>query len=351
MKSFKFIIISVLSCLLFTGCAPEQSNEPIRDTQFLLNTLCTITIYKIDGQDEAENKQDLIFQAFDLIVEYEALFSMTIENSDVWRINHAGGEETTVSQPTIDIIKQSLMYSELSDGMFDITIGRLTNLWKSSEVLDDIEAELPNARETVDFKQIELSETGKTVRLNNPDAQIDLGGIAKGYIADRVSEFLIENGVKSALIDLGGDIITIGSRTQGDGSAAQGDGSLVLHWRIAVREPFGSGMSNFFGIINTGEAAIVTSGIYERYFENDGIIYHHIIDPTTGYPSDTDVVSATVVSEKVITGDVLASIIVLIGSEKAEPLLNQVPGFIGALLILDNGEYIIYGDVDFTVNI
>jgi thiamine biosynthesis lipoprotein len=283
------------------------------------------------------SKQEIISGAFDLISKYEDLFSVTIEGSDIWRVNHANAEVVPVSPPTIDILNQALFYSMLSDGMFDVTIGQLTALWKSSDGLSYIESALPALRETVDFMQIELFEDA--VRLNNPQARIDLGGIAKGFIADKVAEFFIEKGVESAIINLGGDIVTLGTAPEG------------RLWRIAVREPFGGDEGRvFYGIINVGTGSVVSSGVYERFFEVEGVIYHHIIDPFTGFPANTDVVSATVVAENATTGDVLASIIVLVGSEKAEALLNQVSGFIGALLILDNGDYIIIGDVEFEIH-
>ena len=127
---YKSILILLIITSLLTGCVFNRSSEPVRDTRFLLNTICTITIYELKEQNEAEHKQDLISRAFDLIAHYESIFSITSEESDIWRINHAGGEEVSVTDATMDIIKQSLYFSELSEGMFDITIGRLTGLWK-----------------------------------------------------------------------------------------------------------------------------------------------------------------------------------------------------------------------------
>ena len=359
MKNFRLIFALLISMTILTACAVGQSSEPVRETRFLLNTVCTITIFELAEQsgsnrnnDNTITKRELINRSFDLISEYEALFSMTTPGSDVWRINQAAGDEVSVSPHTISIIKQGLYYAYLSDGMFDITIGQLSSLWKSTDNLSEIEAQIYDAIETVDFRLIEICEEASTIRLENPNTWLDLGGIAKGYIADRVSEFLIEQGVTSAIIDLGGDIITIGTRPPAPSAEA---GVAAQNWRIAVRQPFstseytdnGSSNSEFFGIINIGTASIVTSGIYERYFKADGVIYHHIIDPFTGFPANTDVVSATVIAQTALTGDVLSSMIVLVGSEKAEHLLNQAPDFIGALLILNNGDYIIIGEVDF----
>jgi thiamine biosynthesis lipoprotein len=170
------------------------------------------------------------------------------------------------------------------------------------------------------------------VQLEDPDAWIDLGAIAKGYIADKIAEYLIARGVTSAVIDLGGDVVAVGSKQ---------DGSL---WRIGVRKP-GGNANELLGVVETGEASIVSSGIYERKFEKDGVIYHHILDPNTGMPARGDVISATVVAENAVIGEGLSTIIILAGSESVKALIDLVPGLIGVVLVLENGELLKYGDM------
>jgi thiamine biosynthesis lipoprotein len=227
-------------------------------------------------------------------------------------------------------------YGRFSGGQFDITIGRLSALWDfSGRSGVPPGSDIESARDTIDYSQIII--LGNTVRLADPEALIDLGGIAKGYIADRLADFLRGRGVAGAIIELGGDIILVGEKPD------------KTPWRIGVRQPFGE-RSELIGAVETSAAAIVTSGIYERMFEENGVIYHHILDPGTGMPVKSDVVSATVVAESAVAGDVLSTVIVLLGSERAVSLLWNMPGFVGAMLVLDNGELLQFGEIVFLSN-
>ena len=318
-------IILLLPALILS-CGAPAAPAPVYQTRLLLNTFCTITIY-----DPPE--PELIAAAMELCAEYEALFSITIEGSDVWRINHAGGAPVTVAPETAAVIMDGLHYGEISGGMFDITIGRVSTLWDfSGGGTIPGESELADALETVDYRQV--SVTGNTVRLAHPGAWIDLGGIAKGYIADQIAGFLTGQGVRAAVIDLGGNVVTIGEKP--DGSP----------WRIGVRDPSGE-YDRRLGILETGAASVVTSGIYERKFEREGAIYHHILDPRTGMPVRTDLVSATVLTDDSMTGDILSTVMLLLGVEKAMQAIHLFPGFTGAVLLQEDGELILLGDVVF----
>ena len=324
------ILVLLFAFVFFTVNLSEPEAKLVSETVFLLDTACTITIYKpLDRK--------LILQAFDLCAEYEALLSVTVEGSDIWRVNHALGEPMTVSPETIEVIMTGLGYGDFSRGWFDVTIGRLSELWDfSGEPFVPDEASLSTACDTVNYRQVVIH--GDTVQLSDPEAYIDLGGIAKGYIADRIAAFLVENGAESAIVDLGGNIVAIGERP---------DGNL---WRVGIRKPFGH-ESELFGVIEVGtedSVSVVTAGVYERSFELDDVLYHHILNPFTGLPVKTDVVSATVVTESSMSGDALSTTMLLLGSDVAVALLDEVPGFIGAIIILDNGEYIVHGDIDFT---
>jgi len=320
------LIMIVLIAVLVTGCACNQTAETVSDGQFLLDTWCSITLY-------GTNDPSILAEAFDLCEEYEALFSITIEGSDVWRINNAGGMPVTVSPQTAELIRSGLDFGVISGGLFDVTIGRVSRLWDFSGNASVPSGDLLSAAiSTVDHRQVTID--GNTVRLYNHGAWIDLGGIAKGFIADRLADHLRDHGVSGAVIDLGGDIAVVGEKP--DGSP----------WRIGVRRPYG-GQNDLIGVIETRSASVVTSGIYERQFEENGVLYHHILHPWTGMPVDTDIISATVIADSAVAGDALSTIALLAGSEGASALLNQAPGFVGALLILRNGELLQIGDISF----
>jgi len=330
-RAFSFVLVIVLFLTLLSGCA-EQTVQ-FSDTRLLMDTYGTITIH---GDVDPE----LLDEAFALVEELEGLLSMTIEGSDVWRINHAGGEAVQVDYRTVEVIKAGLEFAALSDGMLDITIGRLSRLWDiggSDDNVNPLVSQVPSipeieeVRKTVNYSLVTTIEN--SVQLMNPDTWIDLGAVAKGYIANAVAEFLIDNGVSGALIDLGGDVVTIGYRQDGN------------PWRIALQLPFG-GTGEWIGVVEVADVAVVASGIYERQFEEDGIIFHHILDPNTGMPVVSDVVSATIIAENAIIGEGLSTIAVLIGSESSLNLFGHVDGFIGAVLVLDSGEVVQFGNVE-----
>jgi len=314
--------------IVITGCDYSRQPEPIGESRLLLDTVCTVTLY------EPADKE-LVTEALDLCAEYETMLSRTIEGSDIWRVNNSGGTPVSVDGKTAGLLRDALDYSVLSGGLFDITVGRLCVLWDfTGSPAVPMPDELDDARDTVDYRQIYLD--GNTVRLGNAETWLDLGGIAKGYVADQIADFLRERGVKSAIIDLGGNIVTVGEKP---------DGSL---WNIGVNQPFAD-RSEIVGKISVGEASVVTSGIYERQFTENGKLYHHILDPVSGMPADSDVVSVTIVSESSTAGDALTTIVILLGSERAAALLDQAPGVMGAVLVLKSGELLIYGDIDFTM--
>ena len=325
--ALKCLIPVVLSLFLFTACAPKAPSQPISETRLLLDTVCTITIY------DPNIDKGLLSEALDLCAEYESLLSRTLEGSDIWRVNQAGNEPVKVDARTAALIKTGLKYGDFSGGLFDISIGRLCALWDfGGNPAVPSPTQLAAAQATVDYRQVSVN--GDTVQLANAETWLDLGGIAKGYIADQVTAFLKERGVKSAVIDLGGNIVAVGAKP--DGSP----------WRIGIEQPF-SERSEIIGALSTGAASIVTSGIYERQFTENGVLYHHILDPASGLPAKSDVISATVITESSTVGDALSTIIILAGSENAAALLEQSPGFMGALLMLESGELLQYGELDF----
>ncbi|MBE6033584.1 MAG: FAD:protein FMN transferase [Clostridiales bacterium] len=307
-----------------TACTAKEK-EPISDTQYdLLNTTCTITIYDMKETDA----QPIIDEAFELCKEYEKKLSKTIEGSDVYKINHNNGQPVSVSEPTNFLIQKGTYYGALSKGRFDITVGRLSNLWNFSGDNPTVPSQeaIQDAVRSIDYTKIHIEEKSKTdnkpqkdlvsnVWIDNPKAEIDLGGIAKGYIADRVSDFLVEKGAKSAIVNLGGNIVAIGSKP--DGSP----------WNIGVEKPF-SDRSEILGAVEVKNKTVVTSGIYERMFEENGVLYHHILDITTGYPAESDVEAVTLVADfgKSVDCDALSTICLMLGIQEGAKLIESIDG-------------------------
>ncbi|MCC8105096.1 MAG: FAD:protein FMN transferase [Clostridiales bacterium] len=336
----------LLVLLLMTGTTHvSASEEKTSSTGFFLDTVVTITLY-------GDTDSAAMDGCFSLLEEYENLLSRTIEGSDVWNINHSNGKATTVSEETASLINTALEYSELTDGAFDITITPLVELWdidgrsESSAVLgteaetdgetgentqkdstDSLipsEDEIGSALSHVDYTVISVA--GTTVTLSDPEAEIDLGGIAKGYIADRLEEYLLSQGITSALINLGGNVQSVG--TKADGSA----------WKIGIQKPFG-GSSDIIAMVECSGESVVTSGTYERYFEENGKIYHHILDPATGYPVDNGLTSVTILSDSSTSCDALSTSCFVLGLEDGMELVESLEGVEALFITEDDALY------------
>ena len=335
-----FMIILILLIMLSTACSmnhqkeqPEQSNHkitdsitPIEQTGFYFDTVCTIGIYDMENFNE-ENALAEIEHIFNLCEEYDLLFSMTNINSDVYRINHAEGKTVKVDPLTVELIKKGIIYGDLSDGMFDITIGGVSTLWDFHNVenpkLPDDEI-LKDALPHIDYKNINIiNET--EVQLKDPKAKIDLGGIAKGYIADLIYKELKKDEVISAMINLGGNLACIGKKPGQD------------YFTAGIRLPF-SDKEEIIGTTLLNDETLVTSGIYERYFKIDDVLYHHILNPETGYPFDTDVLSVTIKSKAGQSADcdALSTICLSLGVQKGKELIESLDGYEAAFIDLDN---------------
>ncbi len=333
MKKTLIILISQILLILLAGCSTASSMaEPENKRQFFaLDTLATITVYEAaPGTDTGK----VLDSSEELCEYYEGLFSRTRRGSDVYRINHAGGSETAADESTIFLIEESLKYSELSDGSFDITIAPVIELWDSTdEELPDSRA-LKEALSHVSCDNIVINKDAGTVRLKDPKTMIDLGALAKGYIADRIKEQLISDKVTSAVIDLGGNILTIGSKP--DGSP----------YNIGIKAPFSDTSSYYAGgnlppdgiadSVKVTDRSVVTSGIYERYRLIEDKLYHHVLNPKTGYPVENTLASVTIISDTSLEGDCLSTSCLLMGKEKTEELINSLPG-IEAILIERDG--------------
>lgn len=310
---YKLLTFCMLACcLLLSACS--SSREPISKQGFLLDTVIQITLYDTGNES-------LLDESFAVCEKYEQLLSKTVATSDVSRINQAEGKPVTVSDETIALIQKSLTYSELSDGAFDITIAPLSSLWdfKDKKTIPDSQ-DIEKAKNLVDYHTISIS--GNTVTLLNPKASIDLGAIAKGYIADKIKDYLVSKNVKSGLINLGGNVLTIG--TKPDGSA----------WNIGIQKPFDE-QNAAITSVHLSDESVVTSGVYERYFKQDGVIYHHILDAKTGYPFQNGLLGVTIISEQSVDGDALSTTCFALGLQKGMELIRSLPDIDAIFITVD----------------
>ena len=328
------ILLITMTILLLSSCGSGRAPEPVMDDGYYLDTVCSISVYRMtdsEGEvkaaaDMAEEAQAAIDEAFDLCSSLESKISRTRRDSDISSINDAKGEWVDVSEDTIELLRKGLEYSELSDGAFDITVGGLTEQWDFHAA--EGEAKLPDEKALaeaaghVGYKQLEIG-SGRA-RLTDPEAKLDLGGIAKGFIGDRMAELLESKGVVSAVINLGGNVICIGGKTDED------------DFVIGVEAPF-SDRSEIIGKINSRDKTLVTSGVYERRLEVDGKTYHHILDTGTGWPVETDLDAVTLIADKGRSGDIdaLSTICLIKGADEGMKLIEGMDGVEGVFVLTD----------------
>lgn len=283
----------------------KNSDTPISKSGFYFNTIIKITLYA--SSDEA-----LLEDCFALADTYEKMFSTTIPDSDISRINAAKGEPVEVSPETIELLEKGLYYGKLSEGGFDITIGKLSSLWDfgNNEGIVPASADIDEALTTLDYNSVFI--LGNTVCLKNPDTRIDLGGIAKGYIADRMKEYLNENGVTEGTINLGGNVLCLGAKATGDA------------YKIGIQKPFDE-TGTPLAVVEVTDQTVVSSGVYERYFKIDDTLYHHILDPKTGYPYENSLLGVTIICPQSVDGDGLSTTCFALGLEKGMELIESIP--------------------------
>ena len=324
-RFFYLILCTVLVCpmLLFTGCGnitdadtSTTGNQPISISSIKLNTAVQITIY--DSQDKA-----LLNDCLALCDKYELIFSRTNEKSELYKLNHrkdvsdgdfgtdgpttpcpvSGTADTWhISEDLAALLSEGLDITRESDGAFDIAIAPLTSLWdftaEDPEVPDD--AAIQKALPLCSSDGVTID--GQDITLPSDDIQFDVGAIAKGYIADRLKDFLIKKGVKSAIINLGGNVLCIGSKPDG------------TPFKIGIQKPVADRNETEAVMDITGKS-VVSSGIYERCFKQDGKLYHHILNPQTGYPYDNGLISVTIISDQSVDGDALSTTCFALGLE------------------------------------
>ncbi len=369
-KKFKTLALCLLICILalggVTGCGSSRTDSwaGVSMDSYYFDTICRITIYGLDDsligdglseEEFASQCTSIIRDAFKELAAYEKLLSRTVEGSDVDRINRSSGEPVEVDPRTVEVLTAGLGFGDLSAGAFDITIGGVTDLWNFHALDEETAAEglpdqalLEEALKHVDYCNVEVHFDENEVRLLDPDAVIDLGGIAKGYIADRITEFLADRGVTDAIVNLGGNIEALGGKPGNHlKPAGDSEGGTV---RLGINDPRDDS-GKLLTTFDSRDVTVVTSGTYERYIEVDGVRYHHILDPKTGYPVDNGLIQVTIVAGKghSVDCDGLSTVCLALGRSEGKFLIDDLSetgmfGPIWAIFVSEDGEVTEAGD-------
>lgn len=324
MNKLLFFFAGIVA-LFLSGCS-----KPVQfRSEFVLATLCTITLYD-------NGSPQVYHDVFARLREIESWMSVFVEGSDVNLINKAAGMEAVeVHADVFDVIERAVYYAELSGGAFDPTAEPLVALWDIGgenpvvPVWEKIDRVLP----LINWRDIELNRENKTVFLKKPEMALDLGGIAKGYAADEAAVIIKKAHIPRALINIGGDVLTVGEKK--DGSP----------WRIGIQAPFNT-RGDYIGFVQTGEKTLVTSGVYERYFIADGVRYHHLFSPSHGYPVNNGLLSVSIITDISMDADALSTAVFIMGYEKGKALVESLEG-VEAVFVFDNRNIYPTASVDF----
>jgi len=307
MKKIKRILTIIFIAALFFGLWYKSADKnAFKTTEFLFDTTCSVTAYGKGAKKATE-------EAFILIEEIHSLTNFYSETSDVSRINSLkAGESIKISKTTADILKCALEICEKTSGAFDVTIAPLANLWNFKAETPSIPdyKDIKIAKDKVDYTALLLDIDTLTLT-KKTDAKIDLGAAAKGYACDRATEIFKEKGI-SAIIDLGGNISCTGKNPNTKNGI----------WRIGLQTPFDA-TGSFEKVVEISSGTVVTSGTYQRYFEKNNEIYHHIIDPKTGYPKKADYKAVTIVTESSLLADCLSTACFVLGEENGKKLADE----------------------------
>lgn len=311
--------------LLLTGCS--AASAPLSKTGLYFDTVITVTIYDKEKEPCLEN-------CFALAEKYETMLSPTIEGSDIWNINHSDGKSVVVSDETAYLLETALSYCELTDGRIDLTIEPVSELWDFHEFLSSNATlsqepqscipdnnSLAEAVSHVDYHNLLID--GNTVTLTDRNASVSLGFIAKGYIADKMKEYLVSQNIKSAIINLGGNLLAVGSKPDG------------TSFQFGIQKPFEE-QGTPVTTVSVCDKSLVSSGVYERYFYEDDVLYHHILNPKTGYPVRNELLSVTILSDSSMTGDALSTTCFVLGLEEGMALIEDLDN-VEAIFITNDG--------------
>lgn len=298
---------------------------------FEIETICMGTI--ISQKVYGNNAEAAAIKVEEEMKRLEYIMNFFSETSEVTKINKASGlNEVEACAEVLFVLNKAKYYSEICKGAFDITVGPLAKLWGifTSDAKVPSKEEIDKALSLVGYKDIIIDNGLGEVKLKKKGQRIDLGAIAKGYAADRAKDIYRQYNIESAFINLGGNVVVWGSKED------------KTPWRIGIQNPFLE-RGTCLGYVNILDKTVVTSGDYVRFFEKDNKKYHHLIDPRTGYPSDSGLVSVTVIADKSIGADAISIGIFILGLDEGIKVINSLKGMDIIIVTKNNELYITKG--------
>nr|WP_309550858.1 MULTISPECIES: FAD:protein FMN transferase [Clostridium] len=310
--------------ILLTSC--KGNTKPVEKETYLMGTIVQLKVYGGNAEKATE-------KALKRVNDIEDKMSVNIETSEITKLNAKSGiSGEKLSADTYYVIKEAVKYGKLTGGALDVTIEPIVKLWGIGTDKERVPTknEIDEKLKLVDYNDIILDEKNSTIKLRRASQAIDLGAIAKGYTADEIKKVLIDNKISSALINLGGNVYAVGSKPDG------------TSWNIGIQNPLDT-RGEYLGTVSFTDKSVVTSGNYERYFIKDGVRYHHIFDPKTGYPADKGIISTTIVSDKSIDGDALSTSTYIMGLEKGIKLIESIKGVDAIFVTSDKKIYVTSG--------
>ncbi len=321
-----FSLILILASPLLSACEMPITviNDPVTVAGFKLNTYVAISGYT------SNSTKDTLNECLNLCDKYELMFSRTLTDSTLYKVNNR--ETNRIPKELAELIQKGIEMGDLSNGAFDITIGSVSSLWDFTSDNPKVPnaTDISNALNYIDYTKIVLTpvnDGSNDYIIDMPNGFIiDLGAIAKGYIADRLKDFLIENNINNAVINLGGNVLCVGGKKNN------------ASFNIGIKKPFTQSEETLMTVKLNNKSA-VSSGTYERYFNEDGNFYHHILNPKTGYPYNNGLTQVTIISDQSIDGDCLSTTCFVLGLEKGLELIETLENT-EAVFVMADGDII-----------
>lgn len=333
-KGIWLLSITVAALLVLAGCGEEKKKVELKDEPYTKSEVIMGTIVKLKVYDK--DKEAALEKGFKRIRELAIKIDINNEfkqESEVDKINAASGiKPVSVDKNIYKLIKRGILYSKETGGSKDITIGPITLLWHIGfpDAKKPTDKEIKGRLPLVGYQNVVLNDKEHSVFLKKKGMKLDLGGIAKGFIADEVQKVFNKEGVQSSIIDLGGNVLIHGNSPSGD------------VFKVGIQDPFSS-RGQLIGYLPAHNKSIVTSGIYERYLEVDGVKYHHLFDPKTGYPFKNNIAGVSIISDKSLTGDGLSSAAFSEGIKNGLAFIEKQKGVEAIFVSKDKKVYITSG--------